>query len=70
MPFLHFKAHEFCTNILYYDFHMNSIEILWCCKFVMNVTSSIDVTTMKALMKPMTTLMLKFMALMQMMMAN
>jgi len=37
---------------------------------MMNVISSIDVIAMKALTKPMTTLMLKFMAFMQMMMAN
>jgi hypothetical protein len=36
----------------------------------MNVTTGIDVTAMKALTKPMTTLILKFMALTQMMMAN
>jgi hypothetical protein len=36
----------------------------------MNVTTNIDVTAMKALMKPMTTLMLKSMAFAQIMMAN
>jgi hypothetical protein len=35
MSFLHFEAHIFCTNILFYDFCMESIEILWYCKFVM-----------------------------------
>jgi hypothetical protein len=36
----------------------------------MNIISNIDVTAMKALMKAMTSLMLKSMALTQMMMAN
>jgi len=35
MPFLHFKAHEFCTNMLFYDFHTKFIEISWYWKFVM-----------------------------------
>jgi hypothetical protein len=35
MLFLHFEAHEFCTNILFYNFHMNPIEISWYWMFVM-----------------------------------
>jgi hypothetical protein len=35
MPFLHFDAHGFCMNILFYDFVTNSIEISWYWKFVM-----------------------------------
>jgi len=27
---LHVEAHGFCMDILFYDFHTNSIEILWC----------------------------------------
>jgi hypothetical protein len=57
-------------NILFYDFCMIFIEISWYCKFVMNVITNIDVIAMKALMKLMTTLMLKSMALTQMMMTN
>jgi hypothetical protein len=30
MPFLHFEAHGCCTNILFYDFCMDSIVSLWC----------------------------------------
>ncbi len=29
MPILHFEAHGFCIDILFYDFHMDYIEILW-----------------------------------------
>jgi hypothetical protein len=32
---LHFKAHEFWIDILFYDFRTKSIEISWYCKFVM-----------------------------------
>jgi hypothetical protein len=35
MPFLHFETHGFFTYKLFYDFHMDSIEILCYCKFVM-----------------------------------
>ncbi len=34
MSFLHFEAQGYYTDI-FYDFHMNSIEILRYCKFVM-----------------------------------
>jgi hypothetical protein len=27
MPFLHFQAYKFCVDILFYDFHTDSIEI-------------------------------------------
>jgi len=37
MPFLHFEVHGFCTNILFYDFHIDSIEILRQWKFVMMI---------------------------------
>lgn len=35
MPFLHFEAHRFCTDILFYDFHIKSIETSWYWKFMM-----------------------------------
>jgi hypothetical protein len=35
MPFLHFEANRFCTNILFQDFCTDSIEISWYWKFVM-----------------------------------
>jgi hypothetical protein len=35
MPFLHFEAYKFCINIIFNDFHMDFIEILWYWKFVM-----------------------------------
>jgi hypothetical protein len=35
MPFLYFETHRFCTNIFFYNFRLNFIEIcdigsLWC----------------------------------------
>jgi hypothetical protein len=33
MPFLHFEAHWFCANILFYDFHTDLNEISWFWKF-------------------------------------
>jgi len=35
VPFLHCEAHNFCTNILIYDFHMHFIDISWYWTFVM-----------------------------------
>jgi hypothetical protein len=37
MPFLHFESHKFCMEMLFYNFHINSIEILWFWKFVMYI---------------------------------
>jgi len=42
MPFLHFKAHEFCIDILFYDFCTKSIEISWYCKLVMPIVSNLS----------------------------
>jgi hypothetical protein len=36
VPFLHFQTYFFCIDILFYDFHMDYIEISWYSKFVMN----------------------------------
>ncbi len=33
MSFLHFETQGCYTDILFYDFYTNSIEILWYCKF-------------------------------------
>ncbi len=35
MPFLLFETYGFCMDILFYNFHMDSIDILCHCKFVM-----------------------------------
>ncbi len=35
VPLLRFETHEFCINILLYDFCTDCIRILWYCKFVM-----------------------------------
>jgi len=37
MLFLHLETHKFCKNILYYDFHVDSIEILWYWKFAVTI---------------------------------
>jgi hypothetical protein len=34
MPFLHWETHEFCTKILFYNFHIDFIALSWYYKFV------------------------------------
>ncbi len=41
MSFLHFETRRFCTNILFYDFCMNPIEISQFWKFMMMQTNCI-----------------------------
>ncbi len=36
VPFLHFESHGFCTDILFYNFHADFIEISCYWKFVMH----------------------------------
>ncbi len=36
LPFLHFEAHKVYINILFYNFCMDFIEILWYWKFVID----------------------------------
>jgi hypothetical protein len=35
MPFLLFETYAFCMDTLFYNFHMDSLDILCYCKFVM-----------------------------------
>jgi hypothetical protein len=35
MPFLHYEIHKFCMKILFFNFHMDSINILLYWKFMM-----------------------------------
>jgi hypothetical protein len=40
--FLHFEAHVFCANILFYGYHTYFIKISWYCKFVMRSSKLYD----------------------------